>query len=71
VGRPGSRRLDKRRVLYVTQTLSGGLALALGVLVGTHEIRMWMVYVLAVDCAGHARSGDVAVAGGISGAGPD
>ena len=41
-------RLDKRRVLYVTQTLSGGLAPALGVLVGTHEIRMWMVYVLAL-----------------------
>ena len=41
-------RLDKRRVLYVTQTLSGLLALAFGVLVGTHAIEMWMVYLLAV-----------------------
>jgi MFS family permease len=41
-------RLDKRRVLYVTQTLSGVLALAFGVLVGTHAIQMWMVYLLAV-----------------------
>src|SRR5580698_3824175 len=41
-------RIDKRRVLYVTQSLAGLLALALGVLVGTHEIRMWMVYLLAV-----------------------
>jgi MFS family permease len=40
-------RLDKRRVLYVTQALSGLLALAFGVLVGTHTIQMWMVYVLA------------------------
>jgi MFS family permease len=43
-----ANRLDKRRVLYVTQSLSGLLALAFGVLVGTHSIRMWMVYVLAV-----------------------
>jgi MFS family permease len=41
-------RLDKRRVLYVTQSAAGLLALTLGVLVGTHAIRMWMVYVLAV-----------------------
>jgi MFS family permease len=41
-------RLDKRRVLYVTQTLSGLLALAFGVLVGTHSIKMWMVYLLAL-----------------------
>ena len=41
-------RLDKRRVLYATQALSGLLALTLGVLVGTHAIRMWMVYVLAL-----------------------
>jgi MFS family permease len=41
-------RLDKRRVLYVTQSLSGVLALAFGVLVGTHAIQMWMVYLLAV-----------------------
>jgi MFS family permease len=41
-------RLDKRRILYVTQSLSGLLALALGVLVGTGAIRMWMVYLLAL-----------------------
>jgi MFS family permease len=41
-------RLDKRRVLYLTQSLSGLLALAFGVLVGTHVITMWMVYLLAV-----------------------
>jgi MFS family permease len=41
-------RLDKRRVLYVTQSLSGLLALAFGVLTGTHIIQMWMVYLLAV-----------------------
>jgi MFS family permease len=41
-------RLDKRRVLYVTQSLSGLLALTFGVLVGTHVIKMWMVYLLAV-----------------------
>lgn len=41
-------RLDKRRVLYVTQTLSAVLALAFGVLVGTGAIRMWMVYLLAL-----------------------
>jgi MFS family permease len=41
-------RLDKRRVLYVTQSLSGLLALALGLLVATHVIVIWMVYVLAV-----------------------
>jgi MFS family permease len=41
-------RLDKRRVLYVTQSVSGVLALALGVLTGTHAIRMWMVFLLAL-----------------------
>ena len=41
-------RLDKRRLLFVTQTLSGLLALAFGILVGTHAIRMWMVYLLAL-----------------------
>ena len=40
-------RLDKRRVLFVTQTAAGILALAFGLLVGTHVISMWMVYVLA------------------------
>jgi MFS family permease len=41
-------RVDKRRVLYLTQSLSAVLALAFGVLVGTHAIRMWMVYLLAL-----------------------
>src|ERR1700735_4556419 len=41
-------RVDKRRLLFVTQTLSGLLALAFGILVGTHAIRMWMVYLLAL-----------------------
>jgi MFS family permease len=41
-------RLDKRRVLFVTQSLAGLLALAFGILVGTHAIRMWMVYLLAL-----------------------
>lgn len=42
-------RLDKRRILFVTQTLSGLLALAFGLLVGTHVIEMWMVYLLALS----------------------
>jgi MFS family permease len=41
-------RLDKRRILYATQSLSGVLALAFGWLVGTHAIRMWTVYLLAL-----------------------
>jgi MFS family permease len=41
-------RADKRRVLYVTQTLSGLLAAAFAVLTGTHEMRLWIVYLLAV-----------------------
>ncbi len=40
-------RLSKRKLLYVTQTAAGLLALALGVLVATGEIRIWMVFVLA------------------------
>jgi MFS family permease len=40
-------RLDKRRLLYATQALSALLALAFGVLVGTHLIRLWSVYLLA------------------------
>jgi MFS family permease len=41
-------RLDKQRVLYVTQTLSGLLAGVFAVLVATGSIRMWMVYLLAL-----------------------
>ena len=41
-------RTDKRRVLYVTQASAGLLAAAFAVLTGTHEMRLWTVYVLAV-----------------------
>ena len=41
-------RMDKRRVLYVTQSLSGLLAGVFAVTVGTHVIRLWLVYLLAV-----------------------
>ena len=41
-------RMDKRRVLYVTQTLSGLLAAAFAVLIATGSIRLWIVYLLAL-----------------------
>jgi len=41
-------RADKRRVLYVTQASAGLLAAAFAMLTGTHEMRLWTVYVLAV-----------------------
>jgi MFS family permease len=41
-------RMNKRNVLYVTQTLSGLLAAVFAVLIGTGVIEMWMVYVLAL-----------------------
>lgn len=40
-------RLDKRRVLYVTQSLSALIAVALGLLVLTDRIEVWMVFALA------------------------
>jgi len=40
-------RLDKRRVLYLTQGTAGTLALVLGLLTVTHSVTMWQVYVLA------------------------
>jgi len=40
-------RLDKRRVLYATQGTAGVLALALGILVVTHSVTLWEIYVLA------------------------
>jgi len=40
-------RSDKRRLLVATQTAAGALALALWLLVATHSVRLWMVYVLA------------------------
>jgi MFS family permease len=45
-------RQDKRRVLLVTQTLSGLLAGAFAILTGTHVIEMWMVYLLALALGG-------------------
>jgi MFS family permease len=41
-------RLPKLRVMYVTQTLQGLLAAAFAILVGTHSIELWMVYLLAL-----------------------
>ena len=40
-------RLSKRKILYFTQSISGSLALILGVLVMTNLVQVWMVYVLA------------------------
>ncbi len=44
-------RISKRKVLYFTQSISGILALILGVLVATSTVKVWMVYVLA-SCLG-------------------
>jgi MFS family permease len=41
-------RMDKRRVLYVTQTLAGLTAATLGVLVLTELVELWMVFALAL-----------------------
>ena len=41
-------RMDRQRVLYVTQTLSGLLAGVFAVTVGTHSIQLWVVYLLAL-----------------------
>lgn len=41
-------RFSKRRLLFVTQGSAAALALALGALVATGEIRLWMLYVLAL-----------------------
>jgi MFS family permease len=40
-------RFDKRRVLLMTQAAAGVLALAMGVLVVTGVVQLWMVFVLA------------------------
>jgi MFS family permease len=40
-------RFSKRRLLFITQSSAGALALTLGTLVATDVIRLWMVYVLA------------------------
>lgn len=41
-------RMDKRRVLYVTQSLAGVIAAALGILVLTERVELWMVFALAL-----------------------
>jgi MFS family permease len=40
-------RFDKRRILYVTQTAAAVLAVALGALVASGAVEVWMVYALA------------------------
>ena len=45
-------RMDKQRVLRVTQALSGLLAGVFAVLIATHSIEMWQVYVLALMLGG-------------------
>ena len=40
-------RLDKRRLLYVTQSSAGVLALALGLLTALGAVRLWQVFLLA------------------------
>ncbi len=40
-------RVDKRRLLFLTQSSGGLLALVLGLLVVSHHVQLWEVYVLA------------------------
>lgn len=40
-------RVDKRRMLFITQSLAGLTAATLGVLVLTDRVELWMVYALA------------------------
>ncbi len=40
-------RISKRKILFFTQSISGLLALILGVLVATGLVQVWMVYILA------------------------
>lgn len=40
-------RFNKRRLLYITQSAAGILALVLAVLVATSIVKLWMVYLLA------------------------
>ncbi|MBV9449176.1 MAG: MFS transporter [Streptosporangiaceae bacterium] len=41
-------RMDKQRVLYVTQTLAGLVAAAFAVLTAAHVMTLWLVYLLAM-----------------------
>ena len=40
-------RFPKRRLLLITQSCAGVLALTLGILVATGSVQLWMVYILA------------------------
>jgi MFS family permease len=40
-------RVSKRRLLYATQSSAGLLALVLGILVVTHTVELWQIFVLA------------------------
>jgi MFS family permease len=40
-------RVDKRKILFGTQSVMATCALALGLLCVTHEVRLWMVFVVA------------------------
>jgi MFS family permease len=40
-------RFDKRRLLFATQSTAGSLALVLGILTASGEIRLWQVYLMA------------------------
>src|SRR5512143_3546491 len=44
-------RFPKRKILYLTQSISGGLALILGALTAAGIVKVWMVYILAF-CVG-------------------
>ena len=44
-------RFNKRKILYFTQSIFGILALVIGLLIVSHRIELWMVYVIAA-CMG-------------------
>jgi MFS family permease len=48
VGGVFADRMDRKRMLYLTQALSGLLAAVFAVTVATHSIRLWIVYLLAI-----------------------
>jgi MFS family permease len=48
VGGVFADRMNRKRVLYLTQSLSGLLAAVFAVTVATHSIRLWIVYLLAI-----------------------
>lgn len=50
-------RFDKRKVLFLTQSVSGLLALLLGIIVLTGSVQIWMVYIFA-GCLGLVNSLD-------------